>query len=1059
MLGLIRQRFTIGLLFSTLTLGTTLMLNTPATAISLPAGFGSEQVVTGLTSSTAITFAPDGRLFIGHKDGRVRIFQNGTLLATDFINISTEVNNYWDRGLLGIAVHPNFPATPYVYLLYVYDPLGTVDNGSGARVSRLIRVTADAQTNYNTAIPDSTIHTACSLVNSAPTCVLLGTNSNLANIGDPASNTNSLRPSCDNILNGTSGYVRDCLPADSPSHTIGTVMFGLDGKLFVGNGDGSHFNYTDPRALRALDAGSLSGKILRIDPITGDGLPDNPFYNGDPTSNASKVYNLGLRNPFRFTISPFNGEPYIGDVGWNSWEEINTGRGENFGWPCYEGNNTGSLQQSQYKTQTTETSTRCSQLYAQGITAVEAPTYAYDHSVGGAAIQAGAFYTGTTYPAQYRQALFYEDYNRDSIKYLTFDVNGVATSHDFALDVSPNGGPVDLITGPDTNLYYAVYNEGTNTSEIRRIRYTSATNSPPIAKATANPTSGVPPLTVQFSSSGSSDPDNNQPLTYSWTFGDGGTSTAANPTHVYGTGIFTAILTVKDSQNATNSDQVTITVGNDAPVATILNPVNGSNYSIGDVIVFNGTGTDKQDGPLTGASLAWEVILHHNEHIHFNFFNGTGNSGSFPVPDHGDNTWLELCLTATDRGGLFDTPLLFATVLSESTPEKLSIAVLPFDNLSGDPEQQYFSDGITNDLITDLSRFSGLIVIASNSTFTYRGEGVEARQVSSELGIRYVVQGSIQRSGGRVRINAQLIDATTSAHLWGKRYDREAASLFAIQDELVEAIVTELAVKLDLVERDRAKRKMPENLSAYELWLRSRDHLRARKKEDNATARALLEKAVQLDPTGARYFADLAMAHLHESWWGWSDSQDRSLQVAEDLAHRGVALDDADYWTHWVLADVLRAKSDFSGAQAAYERAYALNPNDADLLADFGRLHIYLGRADESIRRIEKAIRLNPLHPDWYLIALALANFFTGNYQTIIDLVHKARQANPGLLRLLVAAHIMLDQRDQADQARAEMMRLEPWFTIATLRKALPFKDPAVGAPFFAALRKAGLPE
>lgn len=392
-------------------------------------------------------------------------------------------------------------------------------------------------------------------------------------------------------------------------------------------------------------------------------------------------------------------------------------------------------------------------------------------------------------------------------------------------------------------------------------------------------------------------------------------------------------------------------------------------------------------------------------------------------------------------------------------PAKPSIAILPFTNLSGDPEQQYFSDGITNDLITDLSRFSGLLVIASNSTFTYRGEGVEARQVSSELGIRYVVQGSIQRSGGRVRINAQLIDATTGAHLWGKRYDRETASLFAIQDELVEAIVTELAVKLDLAERDRAKRKMPENLSAYDLWLRSRDHLRARKKEDNATARTLLEKAVQLDPTGARYFADLAMAHLHESWWGWSDSQDRSLQIAEDLAHRGVALDDADYWTHWVLADVLRAKSDFSGAQAAYERAYALNPNDADLLADFGRLHIYLGRADESIRRIEKAVRLNPLHPDWYLIALGLAHFFTGNYQMIIDLVHKARQANPGLLRLRAAAHIMLDQRDQADLARSEVMRLEPWFTIATLRKGLPFRDPALGEPFFAALRKAGLPE
>src|SRR5262249_17500327 len=162
-----------------------------------------------------------------------------------------------------------------------------------------------------------------------------------------------------------------------------------------------------------------------------------------------------------------------------------------------------------------------------------------------------------------------------------------------------------------------------------------------------------------------------------------------------------------------------------------------------------------------------------------------------------------------------------------------------------------------------------------------------------------------------------------------------------------------------------------------------------RKKEDNATARTLLEKAVELDPNGARYFADLAMAHLHQSRYGWSDSQDRSLRVAEDLAHKGVGLDDADYWTHWMLADVLCAKSDFSGAQAAYERAYALNPNDADLLADFGRFYIYLGQADESIRRIEKAMKFNPFYPDWYLISLAFAHFCTSNYHKVIDLVHK----------------------------------------------------------------------
>jgi TolB-like protein/class 3 adenylate cyclase len=392
-------------------------------------------------------------------------------------------------------------------------------------------------------------------------------------------------------------------------------------------------------------------------------------------------------------------------------------------------------------------------------------------------------------------------------------------------------------------------------------------------------------------------------------------------------------------------------------------------------------------------------------------------------------------------------------------PDKPSIAVLPFTNMSANPEQQYFSDGITNDLITDLSQFGGLFVIASNSAFAYRGKAVDVRQVSRELGVRYVVQGSVQRESGSVRINAQLIDAVTNAHLWAKRYDREAARLFAIQDELVEAIVTELAVKLDLVERDRAKRKTPGSLSAYDLWLRSRDHLQARTKEDIATARGLLEKAVQLDPNGPRYAADLATAHLYESRWGWSDSPDRSLRIAEELAQKGVALDAADYWTQWVLGAVLHAKADFGGAQAAYERAYALNPNDADLLADFGRFHHYLGRPDEAIRRIESAMRLNPFYPDWYLVSLAFAYFDTGNYQDVIDLVPKARQSNPGLLRLRAAAHIMLGQRDQAEAVRAEVMKLEPWFTISSLRKGLPFKDPAFGEPYFATLRKAGLPE
>jgi DNA-binding SARP family transcriptional activator len=391
---------------------------------------------------------------------------------------------------------------------------------------------------------------------------------------------------------------------------------------------------------------------------------------------------------------------------------------------------------------------------------------------------------------------------------------------------------------------------------------------------------------------------------------------------------------------------------------------------------------------------------------------------------------------------------------AEAAPaSKPSIGVLPFANLSGEADQQQLTDGITNDLIADLSRFSSLLVKRA------RRRNVEAREAGQELGVQYLLEGSVQRDRQHLRINAQLIDAATEAHLWAKRFDREATGLFAIQDEVVETIVAELAAKLDLVERDRARRKTSESLSAYDLWLQARDYLYRNTKEDNTAARLLLERAVALDPSDPRYAADLALSYHYESRWGWSDSQDKSLVTAEELARKGVRLDDSDYRTHWVLATVLRAKSDFRGAQAAYERAYVLNPNDADLAADFGGFHLYYGEPHEAIRRIQSAMQLNPLYPDWYLRVLGLCYFCIGDYTKTIDVVHGARQPQPGLLRLLTAAHIMLDQVELAEAARAEMIKLEPWFTISILRKGLPFKIPGVGAPFFAALRKAGLPE
>ena len=401
-----------------------------------PGNFIQETVVQGLNQPTAFRWAPDGRMYVAQKQGTVLVYGSDGTLQSTFIDISAEVNDASDRGLLDIELHPNFPVTPWVYLLYVYeDPnqLASSGNaapdGNGNRVSRMIRVDADPATNFATAIPGSEV-------------VILGNNSTWANISHPEKDSTgdvTIPPSC-----APDGTLTDCLPVDSRSHAIGTVKFSNDGlSLFVSVGDGTSFGIVDPRSTRVQDVNSLSGKILRIDPDTGQGFTNNPFYDGDTASNASRVYSYGLRNPFRFALHPVTGEPFIGDVGWTKWEEVNTGAGENFGWPYYEGGSGLSLQTNGY-----QDLPEAQAFYAIG-EPVQEPIHARPHSDGATAIIMGDFYTGNTFPSVYHDALFFADVNEGSIDFITFDGQGNPEPvRSFANGIS---GIVHMATGPDGN--------------------------------------------------------------------------------------------------------------------------------------------------------------------------------------------------------------------------------------------------------------------------------------------------------------------------------------------------------------------------------------------------------------------------------------------------------------------------------------------------------------------------------------------------------------------------------------------------------------------------------
>jgi len=657
---------------------------------TLPAGFQESVVFSGLTQPTAVKFASDGRVFVAEKSGLIKVFDSLADPTPEvFADLRTNVHNFWDRGLLGFELHPSFPATPYVYVLY------TLDAAIGGTPPRW--GTVGGTTDGCPTPPGPT----------GDGCVVGARLSRLQASG--------------NVMTGTEQVFLEDWCQQYPSHSIGSLFFGADGALYVSGGEGASFNFADwgqdgsplnpcgdpptgvggsqtpptaeGGALRSQDvetggdAVTLDGAILRLDPLTGAALPDNPLVGGDPGDDRIIAY--GLRNPFRLTVRPGTNEVWVGDVGWSNWEEINRIASpisgvSNFGWPCYEGVG----RQGGYDGANLSI---CESLYGRP-GAVTAPYFTYLHSnkvvtgescgTGSSAIAGLAFYNGGSYPASYDGALFFTDYNRDCIWAMPAGAGGEPDPAARLTFVAGAANPVQLTIGPGGDLFYVDFDGGT----IRRIQHFQA-NQPPTAVAEADVTNGPAPLTVNFTGANSNDPDVGDSLSYAWDLdGDGqyDDSTSVSPQYTYNDpGTYTVRLQVTDGDGATATDTLVISADNTPPTATIAAPPPSTTWTVGQVIAFTGSATDPQQGPLPSSALSWSLILHHcpaDCHQHtLQDFPGV-SSGSFAAPDHEYPSHLELRLTATDAGGLTDieSVLLHPKTVAlsfQSSPSGLQLTV------------------------------------------------------------------------------------------------------------------------------------------------------------------------------------------------------------------------------------------------------------------------------------------------------------------------------------------------------------------------------------------------
>jgi adenylate cyclase len=401
-------------------------------------------------------------------------------------------------------------------------------------------------------------------------------------------------------------------------------------------------------------------------------------------------------------------------------------------------------------------------------------------------------------------------------------------------------------------------------------------------------------------------------------------------------------------------------------------------------------------------------------------------------------------------------------------PEKPSIAVLPFNNLSGDPTQDYIADGISENIISALSKISEMFVIARNSTFTYKGKPVKVQQVSEELGVRYVLEGSAQKSGNRLRITAQLIDATTGHHLWSEKYDRDMEDLFALQDEITHKIIIELQVKLTEGEQARVSHKSTNNLEAWSYAVRGLKLFERTSKENNAKAMEFFERAVELDPNYVWAWVRLAWTHVMASVPGWSPSPSEHRKKVVEIAEKVSVLGESDSDVHALWGLIYRERKQYELAITEGEKSLILGPTNAQAHVLHSVSMNMVGRFDDAIRLVKKAMRLHPCYPAYYLLWLGGAYRMTGRYEEALtvynQLLDRSRKGEFPILSAhlcLAETYAAFGKEEEARNHADEVLRINPLFSLKEINKILSFryKDPAHLERRLNALRKAGIPE